>query len=89
MPPEERFGLSSQLQRAAVSIPTNIAEGAARKGSKELSHFLYIARASAAEIETLLYICHRLGYLPEESFLILEEKTSWIRLLLNRLINKI
>lgn len=89
MPASERFGLSSQLRRAAVSIPANIAEGAARHGPKELSRFLYIARASAAEIDTLLYICRNLGYLLEESYLALEKKTSWIRLLLNRLIQKI
>ena len=53
-PASERFGLASQMQRAAVSIPCNIAEGAARKGRKEYLHFLYVARSSASELDTQL-----------------------------------
>ena len=55
-PPEERFGLISQLRRAAVSVPSNIAEGFARNGSKELLQFLAIVGASLSELDTLMEI---------------------------------
>mgnify|MGYP001407137449 CR=1 FL=1 len=61
-PQDERFGLTSQLRRAAVSVPTNIAEGFARHGSKELLQFLAIAGASLSELDTLLELATRLGY---------------------------
>jgi four helix bundle protein len=56
LPDSEKYGLTSQMQRAAVSIPSNIAEGYRRNGKKEFKHFLYIALGSAAELETQLYI---------------------------------
>lgn len=61
-PKEEIYGLTSQLRRAAVSIPSNISEGAARNSTKEFVQFLYIALGSAAEAETQLLIAQRLGY---------------------------
>ena len=61
LPKEELYGLSDQLRRAAVSIPSNIAEGHQRGSDKELSHFLYIALGSSAELETQLILCARLG----------------------------
>ena len=61
-PKDENYGLSSQLRRAAISIPSNIAEGAARNTDKEYVRFLYIARASASEIETQLIISKNLNY---------------------------
>jgi len=67
-PKEEKFGLTSQLRRAAVSIPSNIAEGAARKSTKEFLHFLSNAQGSASEVETELLIAHRLGYLQKETY---------------------
>jgi four helix bundle protein len=63
LPAHERYGLTSQIRRAAVSIPANIAEGAARHSSKEFAHFLSNAQGSASELETELLIAHRLGYL--------------------------
>src|SRR5882762_8266245 len=67
-PKDERFGLTSQIRRAVVSIPANIAEGAARDSQKEFVHFLSNAQGSASELETELLIAHKLGYLDETSF---------------------
>ena len=64
-PRSERFGLTSQLRRAAVSIPSNIAEGAARRTTRDLISFLYIARGSLAELETQLLLARQLGYLDD------------------------
>ena len=63
-PRDELYGLTNQLRRAAVSVPSNIAEGQARFSSKEFHHFLSLARGSLVEIETHLMIAENLGYLP-------------------------
>jgi len=65
-PADERFGLTSQLRRAAVSIPANIAEGKARFGTAEYRRFVSIARGSVAELETELELAVRLGFVPRE-----------------------
>lgn len=67
-PKEEKFGLTSQIRRAAVSIPANIAEGAAHQSNKEFAHFLSNAQGSASELETELLIAYRLGYLSENNY---------------------
>jgi four helix bundle protein len=61
-PKEELFGLTSQMRRAAVSVPSNIAEGSARNGTKELIHFLSIATGSLAELDTQLELTKMLEY---------------------------
>ncbi|KPN17488.1 four helix bundle protein [Xanthomonas sp. Mitacek01] len=61
-PAEERYRLSAQMRRAAVSVPSNIAEGAARRSNAELIHFLSIARGSLAELDTQILLADRLGF---------------------------
>ncbi len=65
LPKEEMYALADQMRRAAVSIPSNIAEGQDRNSKKEFSNYLYIARGSRAELETQLNICLKVGYLKE------------------------
>ena len=68
-PKTEIFGLVNQLRRAAVSIPSNIAEGAARSSDKEFIHFLYIALGSLSETETQILISKQLDFLQDESIM--------------------
>ena len=67
-PKEELYGLVSQIRRASVSIPSNIAEGATRRGKPEFRQFLYIALSSAAEVETQLIISKNLEYISIEEY---------------------
>jgi four helix bundle protein len=75
-PDKERFGLISQLNRASVSIPSNIAEGAGRNSTKEFLHFLSIAHASSYETETQLIISRNLNYLTTSQLDVLTEKIN-------------
>ena len=65
-PPLELYGLSSQIRRAAVSVPSNIAEGSQRTSAKEFAHFLLIARGSLAEIQTQCLLAKRLRYIAPD-----------------------
>ena len=87
-PKEEIYGLVSQLRRASVSVPSNIAEGAARNSDKEFIRFLSIARASASEIETQLLISENLGYLKISQDQLKDELLEILKMLTS-LINKI
>ena len=66
LPRHQRLGMRDQIMRSAISVPSNIAEGWARESRKEKSHFLAIALGSLAELQTLLQLCIRLGWLPAE-----------------------
>jgi four helix bundle protein len=65
-PQHEQFGLTSQLRKAAVSVPANIAEGSARQGKKEFIQFLYVTLGSLAELETLIILSWKVGFLKKE-----------------------
>jgi four helix bundle protein len=71
-PIEELYCLTSQLRRAAVSVPTNIAEGASRESKKEYLYFLNVASGSIAEVEYLLHLTNRLGYINDSDYKRLE-----------------
>ncbi|ALO15749.1 four helix bundle protein [Salinivirga cyanobacteriivorans] len=85
-PSHELYGLSSQIRRAAVSIPSNIAEGALRKGNLEFTRFLYISLSSAAEVETQLIIAKNLKYISEIDFNDLQNELETISKLIQGLI---
>ncbi|WP_419176495.1 four helix bundle protein [Desulfosediminicola sp.] len=87
LPDYEKYELSSQLRRAAVSVPANIAEGAGRNGQKEFLHFLTIARGSLCELETLLLLCSRLDYIKNIDTEL--KKLNETQALLNGLINAV
>jgi four helix bundle protein len=87
-PHNELYGLTSQMRRSAVSIASNIAEGSARSGTKELIQFLYIARGSLAELETQLVIAERRAYCPNEISSVFNMTTS-IGKMLTRLIQSL
>jgi len=84
-PKSEVYGLCSQLQRAAVSIPANIAEGRQRQHSKEFSQHLAIANGSLAELETHVQIASRLDYIKEDQLKDILNKTTEIGKMLNGL----
>jgi four helix bundle protein len=88
-PRDELYGLTNQLRRAAVSVPSNIAEGQARFSRKEFHHFLSLARGSLVEIETQLTIAENLAYLGRNQTKPLLDKTSELGKILNGLIASI
>jgi len=82
-PNDEKFGLTSQIRRAAVSIPSNIAEGCGRNYPKDSIQFFYIARGSIYEVETQLYLAFDLNFISEINLSVLLEKLETTRKLLN------
>lgn len=87
-PTEELYGLTSQMRRAAVSIPSNIAEGKGRFSSKELTHFLFQARGSLMELRTQISLCRELNLLSPDISAALYERSCELGRLLNGLINR-
>jgi len=89
LPLEERYVLSDQMRRAAVSIPSNIAEGYSRGSDKEFIRFLYIARGSTAELETQLKLCVRFNYFSLEDIFDSMQFCTKVQMMLNALIRSI
>lgn len=88
-PSEERFGLTIQLRRAAVSVPSNIAEGCGRGGNRELSQFLSIAAGSSSEVEYQLLLARDLGYLSAEQHRGLDGQINEVKRMLNSFMQKL
>ncbi|WP_158838777.1 four helix bundle protein [Polaribacter sp. L3A8] len=86
-PKEEIYGLTNQIRRCVVSVPSNIAEGIGRQSNKETIHFLYIAKGSLQEVETQLYLSFDLEYISEEELKSTLEKLISSKKLLNGFIN--
>ncbi|WP_296623355.1 four helix bundle protein [Marivirga sp.] len=88
-PKEEKFGLTSQIRRSAISIPSNIAEGCGRKTQKDFCNFLYIAQGSSFEFETQLMLSLDLGFIDNQVFDQHLNQLNEIQKMLNGLINSI
>ena len=88
-PKEELYGLTSQVRRAAVSIPANISEGQARRSRKEFQHHLSIARGSLAELETELQIATQLQYVKREELVPVWESCQKTGMILNGLLRSL
>jgi len=77
-PNRERYGLLDQIRRATISIPSNIAEGAARQTKKEFTNYLHIAQGSLSELDTQVELARRLGYMDEASWKLLDQRMERI-----------
>lgn len=88
-PPHERFGLSAQLRRASVSVPSNIGEGARRKRRKAFLHHLDIALGSQGEVEVQLDIARRLGFCSVADYTRVQERVARVGRMLNGLIESL
>lgn len=88
-PKEEMFGLTSQIRRSSISVPSNIAEGSGRKSTKEFLRFLFISLGSLFEMQTQLEIAKNIIYINEEEFNLLYEDSREIERMLASLIKKL
>lgn len=88
-PKEEKFGLTSQIQRAAYSVPVNIVEGQARRTTKEFLNFLNIARGSLEELRYLLILCQDIGYISKEISEDVESRACEVSCMLNALMKSL
>jgi four helix bundle protein len=88
-PQEDRFGLTSQIRRAAASIPTNIAEGCGRSTDKELAQFMQIAMGSASEVEYQLLLAHDLDYLSDDTYRRLNDSVVEVKKMLSTFIKRL
>ena len=88
-PKQELYSLTNQIQRAAVSVPANIAEGCGKDSDAELKRYFVISMGSASELEYLLLLAHDLGYLPENVFQSMTNDLVEIRKMLNAFIQKL
>ena len=88
-PNQEMYGLAAQLQRAAVSVPSNIAEGQARQHTGDFRRFLYIAAGSLAEIDTQLEIAKQLNYIADKNLVEVNQLIKELRKMIHGLINKL
>lgn len=88
-PSEEKYGLVTQMRRASVSIPSNIAEGAARQGKKEFKNFLSMAQGSISELDTQLELARLLEFLKEDKFLEIDNLSNRVDKMLTGLIRSL
>ncbi|MDN5323931.1 MAG: hypothetical protein PWQ67_2385, partial [Clostridia bacterium] len=88
IPAHEKYGLESQLKRAAISVPANIAEGCRRQHEKELVQFLSVALGSLSEVRYYLILCKDIGYISETKYRNLHNKCIELDKMLDRLVHK-
>ena len=88
-PRQELYSLTNQIQRAAVSIPANIAEGCGKSGDADFGRYLQIAMGSASELEYLLLLAHDLQYLPDDTYQTLSNQLVEVRKMLNALLQRL
>jgi four helix bundle protein len=88
-PKDEMYGVTSQLRRAAASIPANIAEGCVRGSVLEFRHFLQVALGSASELEYHILLSHELGYLDKSQYESLDSNTTEVKRMLTSFIQKL
>lgn len=88
-PREELYGLTSQIRRCSTSIGANIAEGCGKRGNNEFQRFLVMASGSASELAYELLLSRELGYLNEQTYVLLHEDLSRLRKMLNSLLQKV
>lgn len=87
-PDSEKFALQSQIRRASISIPSNIAEGSKRGTKKDYMSFIRVAQGSGAELETQLLLAKELSYISKKDYMVLEKNLSEIMKILSAILKK-